>query len=110
MSWLGKEMIVDSLAELSSERLQRERWLSNESFEMSSFVEVVEQLFTDSGLEDALAKRSSGFSQEVELLLLELSKLIANVKSNRKPSEIIDDPNMMEVREKSAQILRVLRN
>lgn len=108
MSWLGREMIVDSLSELASERLQRERWLSAESIEMSSFVEAVEQLFTDSGLEDALTKGDSGYSQEVELLLIELSKLIAKVGSDRKPIDIIDDPNMLKVREKSTEILRVI--
>ena len=109
MSWLGKEMIIDSLSELANEQLQRERWLSAEgSLEMSSFVEAVEQLFTDSGLDGALANGNSGYSKNVELLLVELSKLIANVRSDRKPDDIIDDPNMVQVREKSSEILKVI--
>jgi hypothetical protein len=110
MSWLGTEMIADSLAELASAQLQRERWLSDKSAEMSSFVEAVEQLFTDSGLEGALEKGTSGYSKEVELLLGELSKLIAHMDSNKPPIEIINDPKMAQVRAKSSEILRAFEN
>lgn len=109
MSWLGKEMIADSLSELANEHLQRERWLSDGSSEMSSFIEAVEQLYTDSGLEDALEKGNSGYTKQVEALLVELSNLVAKVNGNRAPTEVIDDPRMIQVREKSSEILSLIK-
>lgn len=110
MTWLGKDLIVDSLTELASEVLQRTRWMSDGSSDISSFVEVVEQLFTDSGLEDALEKGNSGYSNEVEHLFKQLDALVSKVDGYKNPCDIMSDPKMILIREKAAQILQIIEN
>jgi hypothetical protein len=41
MTSVNRELVVDGLTELSSEPLQRLRWLSGGSTEVSSFVEAI---------------------------------------------------------------------
>ncbi|MEN3951236.1 hypothetical protein [Iodidimonas sp. SYSU 1G8] len=110
MSWLGKEMIVESLRELASRQLQEARWLSDGSSDISSFTEAVEQLFTDSGLGDSLQKRETGFSHSVEDELRELDAMLSKIDSDRAPNEIIADPKMGPIREKSGRILEIMRS
>lgn len=100
-------MIVESLNELASEQIQKARWMSGGS-EMSSFIEAVEQLFTDSGLEDALRKGETGYPNEVDFLLKQLDQLISKIDGGRTPDEIINDPSMQEIRNKSREILYML--
>lgn len=108
MSWLGKEMIIDSLMELGSKQLQEARWLSDGSSDFSSFTEATEQLFTDSGLGITLEKRQEVFSTKIDHQLRELDAMLSAIDVDRPPSEIIDDPRMLSVREKSNEILKAL--
>jgi hypothetical protein len=108
VSWLGKEIIIESLRELSSEDLQTRRWLSDGSTDVSSFTEAVEQLFTDSGLQDALKKGKTGYSPDVDVHLRELDALLSEIDGRRDPSSIIADPAMAPIRKKSIKILELI--
>ena len=107
---INLNLIVECLRELSDQGLQRELWLSSGSDRVSSFVEAVEQLFTDSGLSDPLRKRTTGLGNEIEELLFHLEKRIDLVDSRRPPIQIIEDKQMNEVRKMAEEALNAIED
>jgi|SRR6185503_3738549 len=105
MSWLSKDLIVESLEELSDRELQLKLWLSDGSTDVSSFDEAVEQLFTDSGLVGALEKGRTGYSIEVEDDFRRLNEQLKRIDRNRDLAEIISSSDMELVRKSAAEIL-----
>lgn len=108
MSWIGKELIAEALAELGSEAMQRSLWLSDGSTDVSSISEAVESLYTDSGLMALLEKEEVAFAPEADQKLLELHKLLRKIDKDREPSQIISDPEMALIREKSNEIIKLI--
>lgn len=101
-AWLGRDHVEEALTELADEALQRSLWTSSES--PASFVEAVEQLFTDSALGDALDK-GSAFDPATDDLLRRLNKALRRVDGRRSPEEVIADPLMSEVRALATEAL-----
>lgn len=108
MRTINNEMIVEGLRELSNKDLQKKLWLSNGSADVSSFVEVVEHLFTDSGLSDALNEEDTGLPREIEKDIKELAKSLDSIDGNRQPIEIIEDTKMSDIRRRVARLLEKL--
>ena len=108
MSWLNRNLIIECLRELSSRSLQEELWTSKGVTDVSSFSEVVEQLFTDSGLDDALNAKATGFSDDVESKLCGLEKRLAKVHGRGDPMATINDPEMLRVRDLASEILSMI--
>jgi len=96
--------------ELSNRQRQEKLWMSSGAPEVSSFVEAVEGLFTDSGLGDALSSNTTGFSKTAESRLCELEKELAKVPTQGGPMKIINDPAMLQVRKLAAEILPLVEN
>ena len=83
--------------------------MSSGSPEVSSFTEAVEQLFTDSGLKDALRRRQTGFGQEAESLFLQLKEQLTKVNVRLGPSQTIKDAAMDQVRQLARSVLALIQ-
>jgi hypothetical protein len=107
---LDRGSICVSLRELSDLELQKQLWLSDgsNSQDVSSFVEAVEQLFTDTGLLDSLLLGETGFGEEAENHLKSLDVLLRKVDARQAPIGIINDPKMEQVRALAKRILNML--
>lgn len=107
---LDRDSICVSLRELSDLKLQKQLWLSDGSNneDVSSFVEAVEQLFTDTGLWDCLLRGETGFGEEAEIHLSSLNALLKKIDARQAPMGIIDDPKMEQVRALAKRILNML--
>jgi hypothetical protein len=109
MGWIGREIVIECLEELSRKDLQQKRWLSVGPSDISSFTEVVEGLFTDSALGYALEKGDTGYTKEDEDKLRALRKMLSNVDQHRKTEEVINDSAMDKVRSAAAELLKSLK-
>ncbi len=94
---MNKNLIIECLQELSDPEMQRRLWLSTKD-EVSSFTEAVEQLFTDSGLEDQLHAHETGLGVAAEDALLKLETQLSQIDQNVSPSDLIDSAAMGKVR------------
>jgi hypothetical protein len=110
MNSINHAVIIECLKELSNRQRQEKLWMSSGPPEVSSFVEAVEGLFTDSGLGDALSSNATGFSQGAESKLRELEKQLKKVDSHGGPMKVINDPAMPRIREMAAEILSLIEN
>lgn len=108
MSWINKSLIVECLEELSSRSLQLRLWLSAGQGDVSSFSEAVEQLFTDSALDDALNTRATGLSDSAERALVDLKRALARVDRTRPPRDLIASAEMDVVRRLASAALSVI--
>jgi hypothetical protein len=108
MNRINRELILDSLKQLSDRPMQESLWMGKIPSQQSSFEEAVECLFTDTGLSDALTRGASGFSSEIERKLLELERWLMKVEARRGPMKVINDPAMIRVRELASEILHLL--
>lgn len=109
MSSVAVETVRAGLLELADAEFQRRVWTGRGlPHEMSSFVEAVETLFDDSGLEPDLGLGRPVFGPEVDAKLGILSDLLRRIAVDRTPDELIDDPLMHDVRRQAAAILEVL--
>ncbi len=75
---------------------------------MSSFVENVERLFTDSGLANALERTDPVYGSQVDDEFRRLDGLVSCIDGTRSPDEILRDPLLAEVRQLASEILRAL--
>lgn len=110
MRYLNVDLVLDCLTELSDYHLQDKLWTGKMPGLQSSFVEVVEGLFTDSGLEDELRKGTTGFSTELVAKLLEIDKRISKIPANCNDGEILNDPRMILIRELASNARLLLIN
>lgn len=97
------------LRELADVEFQRRVWTGRGlPHEMSSFVEAVETLFDDSGLEPDLGLGRVVFGSMVDAKLQALGVLLQRIDTDREPDAIIDDPLMADARRQAAVILEML--
>lgn len=103
------ETVCVGLRELADVDFQRRVWTGQSlPQEYSSFVEAVETVFDDSGLQPDLDRGRPVFSDEIDAELRELGTLLKRVKVDRTANEIIDDPLMYEVRRRASAIYSML--
>jgi len=97
--------VMEGLRELSDREFQLRAWTGrgNEG-EMSSFVEAIETLYTDSGLSDALDGKQVAFDENLDEDLRRLGDLVVRMDSARFTPAQIDEQDMEEVR-KLAQMI-----
>lgn len=104
--WVGHEHVVDALRELSDERLQRLLWLSDGTggADVSSLVECIERLYTDSGLGEAL-RSGSVYGLDVDADLRLLARELDRIDGQLDPATLLADPVMIHVRSSAAALL-----
>jgi hypothetical protein len=110
MNQINRNRILECLKELSDGQLQENLWTGKIPSQQSSFVEVVEGLFTDSGLGGDLSKGKTGFSAAVETKLHELEHQLAKIDAKGGPTKVINDPAMPRVRDLAAGTLELLEH
>jgi hypothetical protein len=98
--------VREALRELSDEQYQRRVWTGQSEREMSSFIEAVEYLYTDSGLSDELDRGNPVFGTAIDDRLRGLGDALGKLDNNRSDIELIDDPAMQPIRDSAAAILR----
>lgn len=109
MSWtLSKDRICECLRELANYDFQERTWLTSSGPEVSSFPEMVSQLFDDTGLGDALEANSDGLNNQTKDVLLELNKAILKVNQRLPPQELLKSREMHVVRETATKALLYL--
>lgn len=95
-----------SLSKLADIDWQRRVWTGRgETDEMDSFDEQVEQLYTDTGLGDALERGDRIYDSGIDQRLTQLLQLMKGIRTDRSVDAVIDDPAMAEVRRLSRSIL-----
>jgi predicted lipoprotein len=98
-----------ALGELSDEQYQSRVWTGHAAGDaMSSFVECVERLFDDSGLDDALEAGKRVFGSPIDEQLSALGDLVAKIDGSQAPDEIIAHPRMQLVRDRAAAIAQAI--
>src|SRR4051812_8553974 len=100
---------IEALEELSDVEIQRRRWNSTGEGEISSFVEAVQGLFTDSGLGPDLDKGRTGLDAPTVAILKALDAALAKISGYRAPDEIIVDPAMVDVRQLARTVIPWIR-
>lgn len=94
------QLVLSGLAELSCIDEQKRLWLSDgaDGKEVSSPVEAVERLFSDSALDEELRSGGTGLSAETIALLKRLEELTTGVDLCRERTELINSAAMDDVR------------
>jgi hypothetical protein len=100
-----QQVVLDTLRELSDASFQERVWIRGEGDENSSPIEVVNQLFDDSGLSDLL-DRGTVFSERADGMLKELSAYIDTIDFERSAGALLADERWQELRQLAAQTRR----
>jgi len=109
MSWLNIKLVIECLRELSDHRLQSKLWTSDGSSDVSSFTEAVEQLFTDSGLQERLDSKGTVFSDIIDQKIRDLDHLLQKIE-NRSSADVLTNPIMTDIRKRSSEILIMIES
>lgn len=98
--------VVEGLRELSDREFQLRVWTGRgDEGEMSSFVEAVETLYSDSGLSDALDREQVVFDENLDEDLRRLGDLVVRMDGARFTPAQIEEQDMNDVRELAQMIL-----
>lgn len=99
---------MDGLDELSNPILQRKLWIGDDKESMSSFTEVICEIFDDSGLSRAI---ESNYVPEPFLSqFLKLGELVREIPEDDYPEEIMKHPKMNSVKIISLDILKLIHS
>lgn len=108
---INRDIVCDALHELSDIGTQRRLWLSDgeDGQEVSSIVEAVERLFSDSGLGHLFMSPSgSGLGHVADELLKSLHYAIKKIDCCDFPQATIANPAMIDVRKISSMLLNTI--
>jgi len=103
--------IEQCLKELSDSEFQQRVWLRGEGPEVSSYSEVVCQLFDDTGIGDQLDKKTDEFifSQELDLIFRQLNLLFYTIDYKMPITDILSHSDWKKVRQLSSQALKLIQ-
>ena len=104
------DLMESCLKELSDIEFQQRVWLKGDGAEISSFAEVVCQLFDDTGIGDELSEKQTGYilSEELDSVLEEISKLLDSIDHRMDALKILNHPKWPKVCECSTIALKLL--
>jgi hypothetical protein len=102
--------LLDGLRELASLDLQIRLWLDGEDDQMSSFTEAICKVFDDSGLTRIVEANElkKYFPDEICSRINNLDRLINCVPEFAEPHEIVEHPEMNQIRLVAAELLKLL--
>ena len=105
-----KTTLLSSLGELSDINFQKRIWLNidNPNGLVTSFIEAANNVFDDALITEVLEANQIVFDRAVTQALLELHDATDAVNEFRSEEEIINDPLMEVVRQKAAEVLRLI--
>jgi hypothetical protein len=98
------------LRELSDVEWQRRVWLAATGPEVSSFEELICQLFDDTGLSDAIdsGRCPAQLTEKSFLEFQRLGRAVRRVDQTAAPADLLEDPRLIEVRARAASVLDIL--
>lgn len=110
MKTIDGPKVLACLGELSSRKFQERAWLAENGPCVSSFPELVSQLFDDTGLSDVLGGEhlEETVGAEGVIALKELDAAIVGVEASLAPAALIAHPSMERVRQCACHALEVL--
>lgn len=102
--------IKSCLEELSDIEFQKRIWLHGEGPEVSSYVEVVCQLFDDTGIGDIINEPEEGVvvSEALDPILRELSDIFDSLDYKIGTERILNHPKWLRVIEIASQAVKIL--
>ena len=102
--------IEQCLKELADLKFQERVWVRGEGPEVSSYTEVVCQLFDDTALRDLLEakKEKPLLSDELDSILLDLSKVVDSIDYRMDVNDILNHPEWPNVRRLASEALRMI--
>ena len=105
------KFIESCLKELSDKELQEHEWLYDDGDSSAEFVEVVCQLFDDSGLGDYLDAKSGDIilSKDLDIIMRELDSILRAIDSKIGAKNILTHPNWSKVLGLSSQALTLIQ-
>lgn len=105
------EHIELCLKQLSDKEFQERVWLRGEGPEVSSYAEVVCQLFDDTALGDMLeAKKDEPvLSEEIDSIMIDLGKIFDEIDYRTDTKDILNHPSWLRVRKLSSDALKLFR-
>jgi hypothetical protein len=104
-----KENIIEGLKQLSDREFQRIAWFENDQGLSSSFIDDVNGVFDETGLDYAFNKDKCVFGAEADNALKDLDKDTKAIDElNQSDSEIFYSSEMQIIREKAAIALALV--
>ena len=105
-----KNHFFESLEELCNRDFQESIWANKNNPEgwVSSFTEAAIQFWDDALVKYALERNAIIYDKKVTKALQQLWNAIEAVNEFRPEEEIINDPKMQIVRDKAAEVLRLI--
>ncbi len=102
--------IESCLKELSDINFQKRVWVKGEGPEMSSYTEVVCQLFDDTGIGDKLNEKQDEIvlSEELDAILRELSSILDSIDYRMVASDILNHPDWPKVVRLSSRAVEMM--
>ncbi len=98
--------IIEGLRYLSNKELQRYAWFEENDIYFP-YIDQVESVFLDSGLEGILDKETI-FGKEADQALRELNAMVDAIGYDRDERDLINAPEMEAVRQKAAEALTLI--
>ena len=108
--WINKSLLIEALKELSDRTYQHDIWANrnNPNGWVSSYIEASCNVFDDALVADALEEGAIIFDKNVTNALQELDQITDKIDGYRDILDIINDPKMELVRQKSTEILQLI--
>jgi len=108
MSDIKRQLVEESLIELSSLSMQVRQWISTDAQKGSSIFRATDRLLLDSGLRDPLHAGYTGYGEEFDGSLLELEQLLISVDAHQMPELLIHSHQMGQIRKVASKALSSL--
>ncbi len=103
------DLLLDGLRDLADKDWQERVWSGRSHVEMSSFAELVCQVFDDTGLSSASDEtRVRELGSEIAHLVRDLERALSRVDATLPVPDLIDSPSMEKVRKISAALVNLL--
>jgi Rod binding domain-containing protein len=98
--------IKEELEEMADKELQERLWISGDSYEISSYVELMCRLFDDKRFPEFIAKgKSIGLTETIIDKLSKLEEALDGYKEKKTDIEIINDPKWDVIRNMAKEVL-----
>ena len=99
--------VIECLRELSDIEFQRRVWVDGSGPDVSSFEELICQLFDDTGLDDAIESGAARdeLGEEIATRLQDLDSAIARIDRSLSADLLVEHPAMEDVRQLASTVL-----
>lgn len=107
---VNKSLVRECLRELADYEFQKRTWLASTGPEVSSFSELISQLYDDTGLGDALEGADLIFDARIDGILREIDKAASHVNQRLPASQLLEEPSMKVIRRLATEAIEGLES